>query len=109
MDEMTYNVHCRVGRHVTHAGENKRSVEFPDWRLWKGASESVDDKGKEETDNPKVLKLAVDGNAGEHVLGTNGTPNDRGIVKRFDVITSEVVGSISRADVRNSTHGPLDN
>lgn len=73
---MTYNVHSRIGRDVTHAREDERHVQLPDSGLGECAGKTVDDERKEETHDPEVLELAVDGIAGEHVLGTNGTPND---------------------------------
>lgn len=43
------------------------------------------------------------------MLGTNGTPDDRGVVEGLDVVARKVVRSIGCANVGNGTHGPLYN
>jgi len=87
----TYNIHSGIRWNISEAAKDQGHTDLANpGHSRKDASKAVDYKGSSEASQPEILQTLVDGARGEQMFGTDGAPDDTGIVERLDVGTSKV-------------------
>lgn len=84
---------------VSTAAEDKRSGEVAKGGAGEGASEGVEDYRCQNTSQPEVLEVGVDGARGEDALGTDETPDNGSVEKDATIGAVEFIDLVLGAHI----------